>query len=1160
MYYKKQILIFLCCLVGSLVKGQDLSPEVTQYNPVSPNSASLGKFGTFPVNHNLGTVNVGVPLYTLDTGKQQLPIALSYHTGGIKVNDLAPWVGLGWTLNAGGAIIRNVKSKPDNLLVQEIIDLENAVFDSINFNYIYKSWEGTMDSQPDEFIINAPGISGTFQFDPNQGGMVVFDGREIARVSVNGVDQMEVIGPDGTKMIFGKSIIEENNQFHDATESSWHSPAVQANGFEYISTWYLTEMIAPKAKDTIRFRYTDNINHDFPEATGEYTEDASMVSQILGTYPDIQQITQKVLTRIEAENGYVLFDFDTIQRTDLVGEPKLNSIQVFNEAYGTANPNQINEFGFNYSYFQRQGGLFPSGNSSGVIYDKGPSRTSSLRLDSVDIGINGVGGSYYFVYNSTALPQRGTTAQDQWGYANTNLGSLMPRTAGMYFPSEVPARSYDVGNGDRAADASKMKAASLEKIIHPTGGETVFELEANEVQRTIDGSSTLIRRSPEAMAYGPGCESYGGSYKEVTFTVDGILIGTQKLSMTFSGATQTNGTTTRVEFNGQTYYPSSQTGTDFETIVVNPTLNSGSTYTLKIYDYREGEGEGTYDCAHTTASVEWAIQGPNETEVITEYMGGLRVKSIKNYDGISQEPITQKYFEYSTPNILRPFRSQAYRKVYLTPLFEIRLKLSTEEYFSNNLGNRPVVEYGTVTEYALDNQGNESGKIVYDYNTISPQRILDSGMNGLVPFKHSQNPGDFNNLFYGLKDVLQDDDFTYYRSDGWQYGTLAHKYVYKNTGTFSSPIYTLLQQTDNTYENMAELDIKSNYIFANIANPNRLSMGLYSNSFDTPYDQSNDEASFVFSYYVAKKSTGKKVLKTSTVTNYDETGSNGVATHTEYFYDNTDHLLPTRTVTTDSRDKTFITKTYYPDDVASTSSLIGPDLTTVEKQAVDDLKTTGTSHRIAEPIQVEAYQDKDKDGVADSDEVLGISRTNFKDWDSSSEIDLVLPTGVMTLKGEYNPAGNPMESRIVYHEYDALGNPIDVSRVDGPHTYYVWGYQGQYPIAKIENLETGDITPGIQNLMDAAVAASNSDNDTCLDSGNCNEKNLRVQLDSLRNGLPSKALMTSYTYDVLVGVSSSTDPKGYTMYYEYDTFNRLKAVKDDEGNFIEDYEYHYVTE
>ncbi len=53
------------------------------------------------------------------------------------------------------------------------------------------------------------------------------------------------------------------------------------------------------------------------------------------------------------------------------------------------------------------------------------------------------------------------------------------------------------------------------------------------------------------------------------------------------------------------------------------------------------------------------------------------------------------------------------------------------------------------------------------------------------------------------------------------------------------------------------------------------------------------------------------------------------------------------------------------------------------------------------------------------------------------------------------------------------------------------------------------------------------------------------------------AQVTSFTYDPLVGISSMTDPKGYTTTYEYDQFNRLKSIKDADNNLLSDYEYHF---
>jgi len=36
-----------------------------------------------------------------------------------------------------------------------------------------------------------------------------------------------------------------------------------------------------------------------------------------------------------------------------------------------------------------------------------------------------------------------------------------------------------------------------------------------------------------------------------------------------------------------------------------------------------------------------------------------------------------------------------------------------------------------------------------------------------------------------------------------------------------------------------------------------------------------------------------------------------------------------------------------------------------------------------------------------------------------------------------------------------------------------------------------------------------------------------------------------------------TDPRGYTMYYEYDNENRLEYVKDADGRVYSENEYHY---
>ncbi|MDQ0477483.1 hypothetical protein [Chryseobacterium sp. MDT2-18] len=51
--------------------------------------------------------------------------------------------------------------------------------------------------------------------------------------------------------------------------------------------------------------------------------------------------------------------------------------------------------------------------------------------------------------------------------------------------------------------------------------------------------------------------------------------------------------------------------------------------------------------------------------------------------------------------------------------------------------------------------------------------------------------------------------------------------------------------------------------------------------------------------------------------------------------------------------------------------------------------------------------------------------------------------------------------------------------------------------------------------------------------------------------------ITTYTYDPLIGVRSITPPSGLREYYFYDAANRLKEVRDSNGNVLKEYQYHY---
>jgi YD repeat-containing protein len=155
-----------------------------------------------------------------------------------------------------------------------------------------------------------------------------------------------------------------------------------------------------------------------------------------------------------------------------------------------------------------------------------------------------------------------------------------------------------------------------------------------------------------------------------------------------------------------------------------------------------------------------------------------------------------------------------------------------------------------------------------------------------------------------------------------------------------------------------------------------------------------------------------------------------------------------------------------------------------------------------------------------------------------------LPSTIETAK---TSAG--LESRVRYTKYDSYGHPLELQQENGTFISYIWGYNDSQPIAKIENARYGEISPNL--IEDAKHHSANSQ--TGL------EGNLLNTLKAIRNSLPN-AMVTTYTYIPLVGVSTIIDPRGYRTRYEYDNFGRLATVYDAAGNRLSANEYNYRTQ
>ncbi|MXV39219.1 hypothetical protein GO491_11105 [Flavobacteriaceae bacterium Ap0902] len=108
---KSTLIIGILLLNMKFIYSQgDYQPNVF-YN--SPEVQSLFKFKETPINYFTGVPEISLELFEINTDIE-IPLNLRYHSGGLRVNENASWVGLGWNLKVSGGINRVIKQLPDD--------------------------------------------------------------------------------------------------------------------------------------------------------------------------------------------------------------------------------------------------------------------------------------------------------------------------------------------------------------------------------------------------------------------------------------------------------------------------------------------------------------------------------------------------------------------------------------------------------------------------------------------------------------------------------------------------------------------------------------------------------------------------------------------------------------------------------------------------------------------------------------------------------------------------------------------------------------------------------------------------------------------------------------------------------------------------------------
>ena len=1077
------------------------SQELPKVIPPSPNAAAFHVYGNTAVNHYTGAPNIQIPIYTIKEGDLTLPIYLKYSAGnGVKVEDIASWVGLGWTLNTGGAVSRTIRGIADDDQQKtglfnmtgipvpiESIRYPGSLANGLDFKDII---DGNADGESDKFFYNFPNNSGSFFYDYNENVYSKPKGHLDISHTI-GVETENSISSCTTynKLITDFTIKDENGITYFFKDKERSNTVTFGQNYTdnrcFASSWFLNKITNLNKTRSINLEY-DTYNYQLVRRSGSFTVKENQLEQ--DVYTETSYISKR-LNKITFSNGSVEFITSTSNRKDFTDNKYLSEIHI--KRRGVI----IKKFVFNYNY------LTPSGqinvNASNSFYEE----ENRLLLTSIT-ECNSEGEclpATEFEYDTqNLLPSRNSKAQDHWGYYNGqhNNTTYEPLRQIIYYglnnTDEYGLGNYidviEAGKANKQPDFNYGKSGILTSIKHPTGGKTNLEYESHivvndDLKRNPKGDYVNLPR--EDVIYPFDIDLYSNRFP-ITKLSAGIAGGghsqydvrirIKKVSNNkrYSILIPSAGNSSPL-FNSSLYLPSGsyEASFTFESNIINNPSSRDPLLLILSWEEESQSNEIPIGGVRLKQTLNYTKNTDVTPSLITNY----------SYDGddgkssgrLVNIPIYDGFLQYGTTLI------QGYRR-YVKPV----VSLSTTQ--------GSYVGYGKVSK---EINAGENGKEEFYYTTSDD---YPDGFNSVNGFTNLPDYKFINGirLYPFLNGETNDNDFLR--------GNLLKNIKYKKTETGLKPISAL----ENEY-------------FVSYSAPGA-SMSIID---EEPAIIKNLKASagnYLTYYYIY---SGFNLNSKTKETHYYDSGNE--TTITNYDYERIDnaisYFVPTETTSTSSSNKTLKTETSYVFNKANLSSTEN---------------TLASRNALYIPLESKSYIEE----ASGAEKKLSEQNTIYKNFNG-----LYLPEKVQVSKGSQS-----MEDRIVYHSYDE-GNPVEVSKKDGTKIYYVWGYDKTQTIAKIEGYTS--ISPTQLSYINQAISASNSDDSRCLDSENCTEKTLRDKLKILRNNFSSPVQVTSFTYDPLIGVTSITDPRGDTIYYHYDSFNRLEYVKDAQGNVLSKNEYNY---
>ena len=1106
--------LFLLILFLPLLAKSQIGERKYSLATPSPNVAAIERYGEIPVSLYTGIPNIEIPIFEINVHGFKLPITLSYHAGGIKVQDIASWVGTGWSLNAGGQITRTQRGGcPDEAIFnnssilndislfynpstsedkkQEIIknifaqtvgkyNLGDILMDEYSFNSGNKSMKFFLDfnkkahTQPaSNTIINPNGIL----------NVITDDIPLVLNLNDNFFAEWTVKDDDGITYYFGRDY--SSKKCRENVEIQSNRIDVNPPSPPVVNTWFLNKIVLPNG-ETISFKY------DF--TSFEVSNNMTCLPVMFYGTENITSVYNRTcrLKEILFPNGRIEFVTGGI-RKDLAGTEFLSEIQIYNDLelikkykLLTNNPSNISGNTSNDDNFR--------------LYLLGVQETSK---DGV------VNNQYKFEYN-TDLPGRNSYAQDFWGYyngRNTNT-SLSP--------------TFDANSKDRSdmnVDPKFSYYGTLKRIIYPTGGYTDFEYENNTARRIVqnlyDPFDCLSKFKIPKKNYcyfnffKAGKES--DTSEEFEIKEDVVTLGTGFNIMTYGKARPSNIddviSVYLLDNNGNTKY-------NLKNDKEEPYVGAGK-YRLK-YDLKNMDYYSPYSTPPITFDITLGVHWyENKIPTIPseDYVGGLRIKSIRSYDQAGKS-LSTKSFSYDFSDL--------------------------EEFYqfagnAPNLGIHGIATSGVVqnTPVSLVKVETESGINFRNGDVIFANMPPFLNKGGLVEYKQ----------------VTVD-----YGNDGKTINFFTTADDYPNLHLENTEL--VLQDGYTNYEWRRGLPLG----IIDLKKENGEFKKTRTQKFTYNFNSSPDAYKCINNYYVTgdKKSStypplrfyrGKDVIseffyQSSKV---EEIYTNGQTIRNEILSDFDPIALQLRSETITNSTKDIKTTVYkYPSNFFNPSNVFANDSSSKALRFMLDknmMKMPVEQVEIVKKANGEEYITGGNIFLYHIDKPLVKKKLRLIN-------NALIPLNKFKFSAVENGNFTYFSNYLATEHFDSYDSKYNLlqSHKEGDIPFVnIWSYNYQYPIVKIANATYTDVESALGGAQVVNEFASRT---------NPTSAEIDAFISPLKsNNKIKNAQVVTCSYKPLVGLTSATDGRGQTLRYRYDGERRLSEVVNNEGKLVGQYSY-----